>query len=217
LLSTGIARASDPWEGWPELSAFIKLNPTTRAYLDASYAKGKESDLLTIDATAALDISLKPILNRPLPDTDWQRSRYLWARVGYTRVSKAESGERETSENRGFLSVYGKLPVPEGIWLESRLRTDFRWIGGDYSTRYRGRIEATREFAVLNHPVVPYLNAEAFYDSRYGGWSRGLYMAGAEVTTGKGFRFELYLARQVDSLPKHSVLNALGLVLKWYR
>ena len=215
-LLTGSARASDPWDGWPEVSAFVTLGSVTRAYLDASYAKGKESDVLTLDATASLDISIKPILRPTLVSTDWQRSRYLWARIGYTRVSKVESGVRETSENRWILSVYGKLPLPERVWLETRARADLRWIGGDYSTRYRGRLEATREFTVKDHPVVPYLNAEAFYDSRYGGWSRALYMAGAEVTMDKRFRFELYVARQVDFLPQHSALNAVGLVLKWY-
>jgi hypothetical protein len=215
-LSIGFARASDPWEAWPELSAFVKLNPILRLYLDASYAKGKESDLLSADGSAFVDISLKPILNRPLPDTDWQRNRYFWARIGYTRVSKVEDGDRDVSENRGILSLYGKLPLPEGIWLEGRARTDLRWIGGDYSTRYRARLEATREFMAWDHAVVPYLNAEAFYDTRYGAWTRGLYMGGTEVTMTQRFRFELYVARQVDTQPQHSALNAVGLVLKWY-
>ncbi len=198
------------------MSAFLTLGSVTRAYLDASYAKGKESEFWTADATAALDVSIKPILRHDLPNADWQRSRYFWARIGYTRVSKVESGTRETSENRRFVSLYGKLSLPEELWLETRARVDFRWIGGDYSTRYRLRLEATREFLVRDHPVVPYLNAEAFYDTRYSGWSRALYEAGTEVTIDRRLRFEVYLARQVDVLPEHSALNAVGVVLKWY-
>lgn len=215
-LLSGSAVAGDPWELWPEASAFITLGSATRAYLDASYAKGKESEFLAVDASAFLDISIKPILRKSLATGDWQRSRYFWARIGYTRVNQVASGTRETSENRGVLSVYGKLPLPEEIWLEGRARVDFRWIGGDYSTRYRARLEATREFTVRDHPVVPYLNAEAFYDTRYGGWSRFLYEAGTEVTLDKRWRFELYVARTVDVLPEHSALNAVGLVAKWY-
>jgi hypothetical protein len=41
------------------------------------------------------------------------------------------------------------------VWLETRVRTDLRWIGGDCSTRYRFRIEATREFTVVNHTGAP--------------------------------------------------------------
>jgi hypothetical protein len=216
-LLTGSARAADPWEVWPEASAFYTLGSATRAYLDAAYAKGKESPILALDATAALDISIKPIWRLDLAGEDWQRSRYAWARIGYTLVSKFEEGTRERTENRVILALYGKLPLPGEVWLEARARADLRWIGGDYSMRYRGKLEATREFRVMDHPVVPYLNAEAFYDTRYDGWARALYMAGGEVTTNEAFRFEVYVARQVDNLPAHSVLNSVGLVVKWYQ
>jgi hypothetical protein len=192
------------------------MGSVTRAYLDASFAKGKESDQHTLDATACLDISIQPILRKSFANEDWQRSRFFWARVGYTHIFKVTSGTRETSEDRGILSLFGKLPLPADVWLESRVRADLRWIGGDYSTRYRGRLEATREFTVFDHSVVPYLNAEAFYDTRYDGWSRALYQAGTEVTVSKGFRFEVNVSRQVDHLPEHSALNAVSLVLKWY-
>ena len=115
-----------------------------------------------------------------------------------------------------MVSAYGKLSLPEAIWLEGRARVDFRWIDGVYSTRYRLRLEATREFLVKGHPVVPFLNAEAFYDTRYDGWSRFLYEAGTEVTVDKHFRFELKVSRMTDVLPDHSAVNALGLVAKWY-
>lgn len=89
------------------------------------------------------------------------------------------------AENRGILSLWGKFPLPASVWLEGRARTDLRWIGGAYSTRYRWRFEATREFLVLDHAVVPYLNVEWFYDTRYDDWARTLYQAGAELTVNK--------------------------------
>jgi len=69
---------------------------------------------------------------------------------------------------------------------------------------------------VRDHPVVPYLNVEWFYDTRYDGWARTLWQAGTEVTVDPHFRFELCLARQTDDLPDASSLNALGVVAKWY-
>jgi hypothetical protein len=213
---TASARAGETWELWPEASAFVTLSPTARAYLDAAYAKGKESEFRVVDASAYLDLSIQPLLRRSLATEDWRRGRYLWARIGYTRVAKVASGTRETSEDRAVLSLYAKFPLPADLWIEGRARTDLRWIGGDYSTRYRARLEMTREFTLANHPVAPYLNAELFYDTRYGGWARALYQAGTEVTVNQRFRLELYLARQVDFLPRHSVLNALGLVAKLY-
>ena len=217
VASSGSAVASDPWESWPEVSAFVSLNPQSRLYLDAAYAQGKESLNQALDAAAYLDLSLKPILRPSLMEQeDWARARYLWSRIGYDHVFKGEGGVPTTPEDRGILSIYGKGPLPGEIWLELRTRADLRWIGGDYSTRYRVRGEATREFVVRRHAVVPYANVEWFYDTRYRGISRALVMGGAEFTVSKGFRFETYLARQQDQLPNETALNALGLVAKWY-
>jgi hypothetical protein len=211
------AGAADSSEFWPEASGFVTLDPRTRVYLDAAYTEAKESDIKTLDLGAYLDISLKPIVRKELQGEDWQRSRYLWARIGYDRVFKTIDGTRAVvAEDRGIVSLWAKAPLPAEVWLEGRVRTDLRWIGGDYSTRYRFRGEATREFTVLNHTVVPYFNVEWFYDTRYDGWARTLYQLGTEVTLNPHFRYEIYVARQTDRLPSASNTNAFGVVAKWY-
>jgi len=210
------ARAADSSELWPELSAFVKLDDTKRLYLDASYAKGMESDDRSLDLSAFLDVSLLPILREELRSEDWQRNRYLWTRIGYTRIFKASNGPAEVAEDRGVLALYGRVPLPEDTTLEGRVRADLRWVGGDYSTRYRFRAEVNRELTIAGHTVVPYANVEWFYDTRYHGWSRTLVQAGPEVTVSKSFRYEVYLAWQSDRLPKQATLGALGVVAKWY-
>jgi uncharacterized protein DUF2490 len=210
------ACAADSSEFWPELSAFVRLDEQTRVYLDAAYAKGREADARSLDLGAYLDVSLMPILRQELRSEDWQRNRYLWVRVGYTRIFKASDGPVEVAEDRGVVALYGRALLPEDTTVEARVRADLRWLGGDYSTRYRFRIEANREFQVAGHAVVPYINAEWFYDTRYSGWSRTLVQAGPEITVNKNFRYEIYLAWQADRLPRHESLSALGVVAKWY-
>ena len=78
------------------------------------------------------------------------------------------------------------------------------------------RAEVTREFSVANHTVVPCLNVEWFYDTRYDGWARTLYQPGPEITVGRHFRYEVYVARQDDRLPEKNHVNAVGVTLKWY-
>lgn len=213
----GVAHAADSSEFWPEVSGFVALNPRTRIHVNAAYAEAKESDTTSLDLAAYLDVSLKPILRKELQAEDWQRSRYLWARIGYDRVFKANDGmDAEVAEDRGIVSLYAKAALPGEVWLEARVRADLRWIGDDYSKRYRFKVEATREFTVLNHTVVPYFNVEWFYDTRYDGWARTLYQLGPEVTLNKHFRFEVYVARQEDRLPSESSTNAFGVVAKWY-
>ncbi len=212
----GAAYAADSSEVWPEVSFFKKLNPQTRLFLNAAYAEGKESDDASLDLAAYLDVSLKPF-RRKLQTEDWQRNRYFWARIGYDHIFKSADGEAaEVSENRGIVSFHANAQLPAEIVLEARARADLRWIGDDYSTRYRFRLEATHEFTVLDHAVVPYFNVEWFYDTRYNGWARTLYKLGPVITAGPHFRYEIYVARQEDRLPSKSDLNALGLNLKWY-
>jgi hypothetical protein len=217
LLLSCPASAADNYEVWPELNYFYRINPQARLFLDAAYAKGKESDERSLDLAAYLDLSFKPNLIGKLRTDDWQRNRSFWARIGYDRISEAtdESGG-EVTENRGIIAVHGKAPLPAEVWLEARARADLRWIGDEYSTRYRARLEATREFTVRGHAVVPYLNYEWFYDTRFDDWARTLATAGAEVTLNEHFRVEVYVAGQDDEHPEDQTLMALGLVAKWY-
>ena len=213
------ARAEAASELWPELNGFVQLNERSRAFFDAAYALGKESDVKSGNLAAFLDVSLKPIarMRRDLLTDDWQRNKYLWARVGYDRIFEAtDSAGVEVVENRGVAALYGRAPLPAAVWLETRTRADFRWIGGEYSNRYRFRLDLSREFAVRDHAVVPYCNFEWFYDTRYDDWARTLLTLGAEVTMTDHFRYEVYVARQADRVPEEKDLNALGIVLKWY-
>lgn len=215
-LVNGSAYAEDPWEFWPEVNGFFTLSSQTRIFADAAFARGKESRNLALDVAAYLDISFKPIRQRYREEEDWQRGRFVWARIGYDHVFKSAEGAHSSAERRGIISLWHKFEFPEGIWLEARERADLRWIGGYFSTRYRFRLEATREFTVFDQTVVPYFNMEWFYDTRYTGISRTLYTVGSEVTLSQNFRFEVYLARQTDYLPDASGLYAFGILGKWY-
>lgn len=217
LLFSGAAGAEGISEFWPELNYFYRINPQARVFLDSAHAKGKESDERSLDLAAYLDLSFKPNLIGKLRTDDWQRNRSFWARIGYDRIFNVtdESG-RDVAEDRGIVAVHGKASLPADVWLEARARTDLRWIGDEYSTRYRARLEATREFMVRGRPVVPYVNYEWFYDTRFDAWARTLATAGAEVTLSDHFRLELYVASQDDDYPQDETLGAVGLVAKWY-
>ena len=216
ICAPAACHAGDPWEAWPELNAFVRTSAVTRLHFSMAYAQGKESPDRVTDLAGYLDLSIKPVGRKRLQSQGWERNRYLWARAGYDHVLKGQGRGPSPAEDRAILALYAKDPLPWEIWLEGRARTDLRWISGTYSTRYRFRAEVNREWTIAGHPVAPYVHVEWFYDTRYDGWSRTLYELGPEVTVDKGFRIEVYLARQVDRLPGDSALNALGAVAKWY-
>jgi hypothetical protein len=220
MLCCGSARAGDPLEFWPELNLYETLGPTTRLYFVAASGTGKESPLQTLDLAAYFDLTLKPraLFRQSLQEEDWRRNRYLWLRVGYDHTFKieSESGTRSAPEDRGVIAFMARGYLPEAVVFEGRARADLRWIDGDYSTRYRLRGELNRDFNVAGTVVTPFLQAEAFYDTRYHGWARKLYQAGAEISVTPRFRLEPSLARQVDVLPAYSGLWAFAFVARWY-
>jgi hypothetical protein len=222
LFVSGAARAGDPWEFWPELNLYKRLGPATRLYFVTAYATGgKESELQTLDVAGYFDMTFKPLMRDVVREDDWRSredwrsKRYLWIRLGYDHVFKF--GEPEAKpEDRGVVAAHGRAYLPEQVLLEFRARADLRWIGGDYSTRYRLRGEANRDFTVRGIVTNVYLQAECFYDSRYDGWARSLYQVGAEITVTDHFRLEPSVARQVDRLPEDSGLYALAFVARWF-
>jgi hypothetical protein len=91
LAFAGPARAEVASEFWPEVGVFVQLNDRSRACFDAAHARGKESDVQSLDVAACLDISLKPIARPELLSKDWQRSKWIydtryddWARTLWT-------------------------------------------------------------------------------------------------------------------------------------
>jgi hypothetical protein len=222
LLLSGPARAGDPWEFWPELNLYKGLGPTTRAYFVTAYATGKESEFLTLDVAGYFDMTFRPFARDVVrqddwrTQEDWRKKRYLWVRIGYDHVFKQEGEVMSTPEDRGILAVQGRVYLPAQLLFELRTRADFRWIGGDYSTRYRLRGELNRDFTVLGVVSNVYLQAEYFYDTRYDGWARELYQLGAEITCTEHFRLEPSVVRQLDRLPESSGLYAFAIVARWY-
>ena len=71
--------------------------------------------------------------------------------MGYTRVFKSSDGDSTSvAEDRLSAALYAKGELPAEIWIEGRARVDLRWIGGDFSSRERFRVETSREFTLLN-------------------------------------------------------------------
>jgi hypothetical protein len=79
--------------------------------------------------TGAVDVTLEPLLRGQLRTEDWRRSRFLWTRLGYTRVFKSTDDSTSVAEDHLHAALYAK-ELPAEVWLEGRLRSDPRWIGG---------------------------------------------------------------------------------------
>ena len=116
-----------------------------------------------------------------------------------------------------MLEFHSRAEPVETWWLFSRLRYEHRDVSGNESWRFRVRLGVEREMALGGRDVVPYVHAEAFYDSRFDAWSRERYEAGAEIALNKNWRIEPYVARQRDDQPSPARVDSLGVNIKYFR
>ena len=66
-------------------------------------------------------------------------------RVGYRYLHN--TGD-DPEENRGVVEVTPRYPLVRGVLVSNRFRTDLRFIGGEYSWRFRNRLSLEREVSI---------------------------------------------------------------------
>jgi hypothetical protein len=202
----------------PEFDAFVNMTDVTRLFFNGQYTSAPPGGDPQTEAGAHIDVTLTPII-RSRREADWQRDRYVWARVGYEAFGNPDNQGHGATERRGIVQLTNQFPLsgPLEIWLISRGEIDFRDIRGETSQRYRIRLSLEKEITESNGLlVVPYIRAEDLYDSRYNSWNRQIYQLGAEVGLTRAWRIEPYFSRQNDSQSKSANVDQLGLILKYF-
>jgi hypothetical protein len=210
------ARADDRGEETVlEGNAYVQLSDTTRMLLLGAFAVAKPYNNAQLGAN--LDFALEPLFRPLLRQADWARMRYLWTRLGYESLASPQNGAPGPAEHRGIGELTARVELPYEVWLVNRARLELRDIGEEFSRRYRLRVGVERIFTVNDMEMIPYSQAETFYDTRFGIWNRRLYQVGMNIEITNTWSLEPYIARQYDSMSPPDNLDRFGLVLKYYQ
>jgi hypothetical protein len=134
--------------------------------------------------------------------------RNLNGALAYRFVTSRPERGRLNHENRLSVDVIPALPLPENIILTDRNRLEFRWLNGVPSQRYRNRLMLRRVFPRARG-TAPYLAGEAFYDSRFGHWSRWRAQAGVTFPVVRHLELETAYWLQKDIHPRGVRWNIL--------
>lgn len=211
---------------WPELDAYFQLSDRARLFLLAAASRSEQapgqsggSSRQDMQLGAHLDVTLSPLFRPDLAKGDWQRNRYLWMRIGYRYGSSL--GDLEASdpyrEQRGIFELTARTPpLAGGLEYIGRVRWDARDVNDVDSDRYRLRLQVEKSYKHEGRTLVPFANAEAFYDTRYDAWIRERYQLGVEVELSRTWRIEPALTYQTDERSTPGRINALGLTLKYF-
>ena len=101
-------------------------------------------------------------------DPDKSADRLLILSVGYRYLPQANGAP---ATNRMEPVATFQVPLNAGFKLVDRNRGDLDWQTGDFTWRYRNRLQLQRDFTVASQRLTPYASAEVYYQSSYGKWS----------------------------------------------
>ena len=217
IVSFGVPVRAQTTLLWPEVDVFARLNDKARLhFLGATVHDGSQA--LEGEFGADVDVYVAPIRKRKhwaLFRLDQAKNQILMLRVGYHYLPSF-TGER-SAEDRGVLEATARYPLLGGVLISDRNRVDFRFIGSEYSWRYRNRLSAEQEFSLGPFRLNPYARGEIYYDSRFEKWAKIEFVVGAAIPLTRHFELEGYFDYQKDiSSSPHQQMQAAGVEMNLY-
>jgi len=223
LGATCAAVADEPsYEFWPEIDVWWRLSPAWRLSMFLPLSKNIETDYregnLILQADYAWGKGSRLYKARLLDESRAREMNTWMARGGYLGGRSLDDQGQNYRENTIFLELHNRTPIKGDVLLSNRLRTDLRWLGDDpeFSYRLRYRLMVEKEFEAGRASIVPYVNIEPYYDSRYGTVNRVRLIGGVTGSWSRRYALEGNITYQHDSRSSVTNLYALNLILHLY-
>lgn len=202
------------FELWPEADIWYKVTPGLRLSSFAAISKYLESDTrdfnLTMQADHSFGNSKRFFFTRLMDQNQAQTLKVWMVRGGYMGGWSLYDNAETYKETMLFAEMHRRILLKGLVLFSQRARFENRWLGGDpaFSYRFRYRAQFEREFLKGKTSVIPYVNAEPFWDSRYDTFNRVRVMGGSMVSWKQRFALEGNITYQYDS--KSSSVNTLA-------
>jgi len=151
-----------------------------------------------------------------LDETRARQMRRFLVRGGYLTGRSLDDQDQAYREITALLELHFRTPFKHNVLVSHRLRSDLRWLGDDdpaFSSRLRYRLMVEKEYQAGRTSIVPYVNGEAYYDSRYDRVNRVRLIGGASVALTRLFALEANLTYQHDSRSSVKNLYVLNVIL----
>jgi hypothetical protein len=222
LISDSAFTQGSSFEFWPETDIWYRLNQSWRLSAFVPITKYNESKYRDLNIYLQSDYAwgrTKHLLFRRMMDNNRVQKINAWmARAGFMEGWSLGENAGAYTEDMLFGEIHSRIPLKGGVLLSQRLRADFRWVGEEptYSYRLRYRVMVEDELKAGRASIVPYVNAEPYWDSRYETFSRLRLIGGATFAWGSRFAYEGNLTYQYDEHYNTTNLYALNIILHVY-
>jgi hypothetical protein len=219
LLAAGVARADPPSnEFWPEVDTWLRLSPAWRLSLFVPISENLDTHYREGNLIPQVDYAFgQARFQGRFMDEDRARdSKRFLLRGGYLGGKSLDDQGEAYTEYQAFGELHTRIPLKGGFLMSHRLRTDLRWLGQDsheFSNRWRYRVMLEKEFMAGRASLVPYVNAEAYYDSRFDTVNRVRLIVGDSVAWSPRTALETNVTYQYDSHSSTKEVLALNVIL----
>jgi len=205
------------YEFWPETDIWYRLSPSTRLSAFVPVTKYNESKYRDLNIYLQADYAWgksKHLFARRLMDENRIQELKVWLlRGGFMEGWSLGENAGNYTEDMLFAEIHRRIPIKGKILLSHRIRTDLRWVGEDPQFSYRLRYRMMIEMELKNFSIVPYINAEPYWDSRYKSFNRIRLVGGATIPLSPRFAFESNITYQYDSHYDAPNMYALSFIL----
>ena len=217
--SNGIRAQETTREFWPEIDTWLRLSNRWRLSLFLPLSTNLETKYREGNVIFQVDYAFGKtnflFFRRLFDENRTGLLKPFLVRGGYlTARSLGDNGDAY-NEKMLFSEFHFRVPLKGRLLMSHRLRTDFRWIGDDheFSARIRYRLMVEKEIDIKKVSLVPYVNAEPYYDTRYSTVNRVRLIGGATVSWSTRVALEGNITYQHDSRSSVTNLYALNIIL----
>jgi hypothetical protein len=218
---SAVTAQNSSFEFWPETDIWYRINPSWRLSAFIPITKYHESQSRDLNIYLQADYAWgKPeytVFRRMLDENKVQQMKAWLVRGGFMEGWGLGENAGDYTEDMLFAEIHRRVPllVMGEILLSQRFRTDLRWVGQDpqFSYRFRYRVMVEKEYTDGNFSVVPYVNVEPYWDSRYSTFNRVRLIGGATLSWVPTLAFEGNITYQYDAHYTTKNLYALNLIL----
>lgn len=206
-------------EFWPETDIWYRLNPSWRLSAFIPITKYNESKNRDLNIYLHIDYAwghTKHIIHRRLVDQEKEQIMKIWmVRGGFMEGRSLGENKGNYIEDMLFAEIHRRIPIQGDFLLSHRFRFDTRWLGqdNDFSYRLRYRLMVEKEYKSGNYSIVPYLNIEPYWDSRYSKITKTRAIGGVTTNWGSKFALEGNVTYQYDETYDTENLYALNIIL----
>jgi hypothetical protein len=217
--SANICKAQTSLEFWPETDIWYRLSPSWRFSAFIPITKYNESKYRDLNIYLHVDYSwgkTKRVFVRRMVDENREQLMKGWMVRGfYMKGWSLGENSGAYMEDMLFAEIHKRIPLKGDILLSHRIRTDLRWLGEDskFSYRFRYRMMLEKEYESGKSSIVPYVNVEPYWDSRYLTVNRVRAIGGATVSWGPRLAYEANVTYQYDEYYDTPNLFALNIIL----